>query len=387
MSIKCDVLVVGAGIAGSTCAAVLNNLGINDVIIVERSEELGLSHSQKIDFAENKGLKKLLVKYDLPILKETNTSRWFAPNNEMFEFKSRINDIWFKRGDKNSYENIALKNLEVNVNTDVIKIENGFVTTVNKKSNKKLVYEPKTIVIATGNSLPYFNKDKKELLIQPLYAHGFVLDHIDIDPDIPHIFFDNNISTGSYLFMVQDSTEKIGYIAYGSSLGQPLTLQDFKKNELVKKAIAKSNILKNIEGAIYAGKQCSLSYDNMLFVGDAANLMDPFLSYGVTNSVKSGVFAAEAILDNMNIVEQYQSAVNNDISKELKKQFKMREFFNKLDNEDLNSIIVLLNKLNKNGDIEKIFDNTLKLTVKLTPCVVKELRLMKILFKGLRCML
>ena len=60
MSIKCDALVIGAGIAGSTCAAVLDKLGIEDVYVIERSKGIGLSHSQKIDFAEDKGFKKFL---------------------------------------------------------------------------------------------------------------------------------------------------------------------------------------------------------------------------------------------------------------------------------------------------------------------------------------
>ena len=387
MSIKCDVLIVGAGIAGSTCASVLNKLGINDFILLERSKEIGLSHSQKIDFAEDKGLKKLLNKYNLPVLKETNVSRWFAPNYEMFEFKSKINDIWFKRGDKNSYENIVLKNLDVMTNTDVVNIEKGIVTAVNKTKNKKSTYEPKSIIIASGNSLPYFNKDKKNMIIQPLYANGFVFDYLNIDPDIPHIFFDNNVSNGSYLFMVQDSTEKFGYLAYAGTYNKLVSIKDLEKNKIIKNAISKANIIKPIHGTVYAGKQCSLTYDNMLFVGDAANLMDPFLSYGITNSIKSGIFAAEAIANNDNMIKQYQSAINMDISNELKKQLKMRNFFNKLDNEDMNSIIKLLNTLNKDGDIEKLLDNPLKLIIRLTPYIIKQIRILETLFKGLRCMI
>lgn len=389
MSIKCDVLIVGAGIAGSTCAVVLGKLGIDDVHVIERSKGIGLSHSQKIDFAEDKGLKKSLKKYNLPIIKETNVSRWFAPNQDMFELKSKINDIWFKRGDESSYENTVLKKSSANVivNTDVVNISNGNVTAVDQRTREKIKYRPKMIVIATGNHLPYFNRDKEDKIIQNIYAKGFVFDSLDIGPDIPHIFFDNDFSQGSYLFMVQDSEESVGYLTYGSTINTSIKVENLKRNRVIEKAISKSKIKKQICGTLYIGKQCSLAYGNMLFIGDAANLMDPFLSYGVTNSVKSGIFAAEAIANGKSAKNQYKMLVNKEIFPELKKQFKMRKFFNKLENEDINCIIGLLNDLNAEGDIEELFDNTVKLTIKLTPRLIKELKLLKIFFKGIECII
>ena len=101
MSIKCDVLVIGAGIAGATCSHILDSLGCN-VTLIEQKDKLSYSHSQKIDFAEDKNLSTYITKYNLPLTKKTNVSRWYSPDNELFEFKSSINDIWCKRGDINS---------------------------------------------------------------------------------------------------------------------------------------------------------------------------------------------------------------------------------------------------------------------------------------------
>ena len=93
-----DVLVLGGGISGSVCAYVLEKFGVEDIHLIERSKKIGEAHSPKIDFAEDKGLKELMEKYDLPIFNETNTSRWYSPSGEMFELKSKMSDIWFKRG-------------------------------------------------------------------------------------------------------------------------------------------------------------------------------------------------------------------------------------------------------------------------------------------------
>ncbi|MEM4258612.1 MAG: NAD(P)/FAD-dependent oxidoreductase [Candidatus Thermoplasmatota archaeon] len=388
-TIQCDVLVVGGGIAGSTCATVLDKLGVHDVHLIEKSKKIGQSHSQKIDFAEDKGLKKLLTKYNLPILKETNISRWFSPNQNMFELRSNIHDIWFKRGDSNSYENSVLKKSNVNIviDTKVISINNNCVTVVNQSTQEKMTYEPRTIVIATGSHPPFFSNDKKENIIQTMHTKGFIFDKIDIDPDVPHIFFDNTLFPGSYLYMVQHSEENTGYFAYGTTAENNFGLEDFKKKNVIGKAISKSKIKKHIHGDLYVAKPCSLSQDNMLFIGDAANLMDPFLSYGVTNAIKSGVFAAEAIASGKDIHEEYKLSVNQEIVTEFKRQFKMRQFLNKLENEDIDCIVKLFNNLNEEGNIEKLFDNLPKLTSRVTPLLLKDLRLIKILFKGIGCVI
>jgi flavin-dependent dehydrogenase len=386
MSIKCDVLVVGAGVAGSTCTAILDKLGIENIYLIERSEEIGLSHSQKIDFAEDKGLKKILEKYNLPILKETNISRWFAPNQELFELKSKINDIWFKRGDKNSFETNILKKTEANIfcNTKVISISNGKITAIDQKNKKKIYFEPNFTVVATGNFHPYLNKNKKERILQNYYAKGYVLDDIDIDPDIPHIFFDKKSFQGSYLFMVQDSKEDIGYLAYASTSKTQLELDKIKKHKIIGKKISSSKITNQITGTIYFGKPCSLGHNNTLFVGDAANLMDPFLSYGVANSVKSGAFAAEAISNKKDVIEQYKRAITSKLFPEIKKQYKMRRFFEKLSNDDINCMIELLNYMNRNQDIEELFDNLGKLAIKITPFLLRNTKTLKLFLKGFR---
>lgn len=386
---KCEVLIIGGGIAGSTCATVLDKSGIDNIYVIERAKNIGLSHSKKIDFAEDKGLKKLLNKYNLPIFKETNISRWFAPNQEMFEFKSKINDIWFKRGDKNSFETTVLKTTNVNTitNTEVAQITNGIVKTVNQKTKEKVSYKPRHIVIATGNSPPYFNRDKQESIIQMFTTRGFVVDQIDIEPDIPYVFFDKSYFESSYMYMVQHSEEDVGYIAYGALKDTDLVFDDLKQNKQFGAVISRSTAIDQIHGTIYVGKPCSLTYDNLLFVGDAANLIDPLFSYGIANAVKSGIFAAEAIVNEKNIAENYMMTVKNEIFRELHQHLKLRKLLNSLNNKDINYLIKLLNDIDENEDINELFDNMGKLSIKLVPRLVKDFRLLSIIFKGVRCLI
>jgi len=272
-----------------------------------QKEKLSLSHSQKIDFAEDKNLSNYITKYKLPLTKLTNISRWYSPNNELFELKSSISDVWCKRGDIDSYECKILKssNVSLFLNTKLNKIHKGNITTV-KSSNRKIEYKAKYIIISTGNFSPYFSPDKQQKMKKSYFGHGFVIDKLNIEKDIPHIVFDKTIFDNSYLFMVNNSDENISYLAYGSLSNKPLDIKKLKTNSVIKQALNKSKIIKPILGSIYFAEPSTLGYDNILFVGDAANLMDPLFSYGVTNAIKSGIFAAEAIINGENICDYYK---------------------------------------------------------------------------------
>jgi len=389
MVTKCNVLILGGGIAGSTCAAVLDQMGVKDVFLVEKSKRIGFSHSQKVDFAEDKGLKKLLKKYSLPVGRETNVSRWYAPNYEMFELKSKINDIWFKRGNDDSYETRVLKKSNVNIftNTEALGVNKNRVVCVNRDEKKKIFFKPRFVVNATGNFSPFLNEDKKRNILKMIYAKGLVFDKLNLDPGVPHVLFDDQISNGSYLFMVQSIDENTGYLAYGSVRDAPLVLETLKKNKIVKSAVSNSKTLRKIEGSVYVGKPCSLVSNNVLSVGDAANLMDPFLNYGVTNAVKSGVFAAVCIAERGNVFDHYKKLISTELLPELKKQLKMRRLFDQLNQEELNFLIELFKDLNENENIEELFSRPSRLITKLIPYFVTRYEFIKILFKGMRCLI
>ena len=387
MSIKCDILVIGAGIAGSTCSYILDSLGYN-VILIEQQEKLSLSHSQKIDFAEDKNLSKYITKYKLPLTKQSNISRWYSPNNELFELKSSINDVWCKRGDIDSYESTLLKssNVSLYLNTKLKKIHNENITTVHS-SKGKIEYKAKYIIISTGNFPPYFSPDKQQKMKKSYFGHGFVIDELNIEKDIPHIVFDKNMFDNSYLFMVNNSDENISYLAYGSFSHKPLTINKIKTNTIINQALNKSKIIKPIIGSIYLAEPSTLCYDNILFVGDAANLMDPLFSYGVTNAIKSGIFAAEAIIKGENICYHYKKEIKEEILTELYRKNNLRMLFDTLSNKEIDVIIKLLNSLSKKYDLDKLFDNNLKLGFVLMPYLLSNQTLQKLFIRSIRCKL
>jgi len=381
------VLIIGGGIAGSVCARALEKLGIEDIHLIERAKDIGAGHSSKIDFAEDKGLKELMEKYDLPILNETNTSRWYSPSGEMFELKSKISDIWFKRGVEKGgtgpFEREVLDktDVEVNTRTRAVKIRKGSVLAVDEESDEEVKYSPDIVVDATGNFSPYLNEDKKRNMVRRIPAGGFILDEIDIEPDIPHVFFDKKMFGDSYLLIFEGSANQISCMAYG--IGEKGYLDfDELKNELPTDAISDSSVKGEISGSLYVSQRCSLARENVLFVGDAANLMDPLLSYGVENAVKSGIFAAEAIAEGDRvdkIKRRYEYSVKKELYPELRRKLKLRNVFNDLDNNDVNCLIRTLKELNKEDDIEELLERWDKMAMRGFPQILKRPRLLKMI--------
>ena len=54
-------------------------------------------------------------------------------------------------------------------------------------------------------------------------------------------------------------------------------------------------------------------------------------------------------------------------------------------NKDLNFLIHLFKDINDNGNANDVFDNMGKLSLKLASYIIRDRRLLSILFKGLRC--
>ena len=92
MSIKCDVLVVGAGASGSIAALSLAKKGF-DVVIAEKCSKVGLHTKDKIDITEETGLKEISKELKLPVKERTNKTKWFSLNHS-FLLESKIYDLY-----------------------------------------------------------------------------------------------------------------------------------------------------------------------------------------------------------------------------------------------------------------------------------------------------
>ena len=114
MVIECDVLVVGAGPAGSVAALYSSKQGLK-TFLVERNHKIGAHINTRIDSSLDFGLTKIIKELNLKTENLVYKSTWHSPSGASFTLHSTIGEYYFKRGpDSESFEsstvNSAIKN-------------------------------------------------------------------------------------------------------------------------------------------------------------------------------------------------------------------------------------------------------------------------------------
>ena len=129
---------------------------------------------------------------------------------------------------------------------------------------------------------------------------------------------------------------------------QKFTQQNNKLGEI----LDGSKIINKFQGMSKAGIMQRRVRGNVLLAGDAARTLDPLLGYGMKNAIKSGYAAAETAITYLNKEVNTLSIYEKKIEKtttQTKKDTNLRKIFNKLNNQDLNTIVKILADLQKDG--------------------------------------
>ena len=168
MSIKCDVLVIGAGPAGLSAALLLSNKEFS-TIVLEKNENGGPNFTE-YDITEGTRVHKILNELDVKPDKISSTSEWISQNHS-YILSSKIEDYYFKRGpEEDSLENVLLEKLNENYasvyfksKVDSIKLKEKEVVEVEVDTNiKKIKIKPKCVVVADGTDSDFRRKLKVE---------------------------------------------------------------------------------------------------------------------------------------------------------------------------------------------------------------------------------
>jgi len=136
-----------------------------------------------------------------------------------------------------------------------------------------------------------------------------------------------------------------------------------ENNESIKKRFRNSKQLGGIEAAqlpYYSGRK-SISGDNFIIMGDAAELIDPFTGEGIGNALGSGIFAAEQAIScfqNKNFsaasLSTYDDRVYHKLGRELELGFKLHKRAN-----STYLLNLIINKAEKNPEFQKFVSNVI----------------------------
>jgi len=392
---KCDVLVAGAGLSGSTASLILSKKGYK-VYTIDKTEKIGGFTNNKIDITESElpdgsKLGDILKEINAKPLKEFNKSKWHS-RNEDFILEPDVYDYYFKRGPSKDSIDYQIMNQAINAgcifenNTvvDKFNIKNDQIyEVIIKKGNKKISINPKIIIGADGS---YSNcrklggiTEKKSGVLEGI---GMVIKNEE--NQYTKVFFDTEYAPGGYIYF--GAEKKDCFVAMmidrkktNFSLKQLLEYNK-KKNKFFK-YIEDNEIKNTFTGSEKYGILEGIRKNNLLLVGGAGLLINPFMGYGVNYAIVSGYKAAKIIDDNLtnNVdLENYNNYYYENFLPYFKNAIKARLIFNKLTNKDLDFIIRSFNYITKeNAEGLKVLIQIFKAK----PTSIKALRILNVFSK------
>ena len=376
MVIECDVLVVGAGPAGSVAALYSSKQGLNTVLI-ERDNKIGAHTNTRIDSSPDFELTEIIKEIGLKTENLVYKSKWHSPSGHSFTLHSKTGEYYFKRGcDPDSFEcstaynsmkygcelilDAKLKSVSINKN-DRSKMHINEVI-VSQGSNEIMI-KPEIIIDATGVNSPFHSflriptRDYKKGVVFGVTGKDFV------SPDAPEIYFDAELVKGGYFYMV---TAKNGISSAAVVLDSAKMRKTAEKYfyEYLRRNTEVAEKIKSVDNSFYGEANLfrlpQHVYQNVLFAGDAAGLVDLPMGYGMMPAIISGYYAgkhsAEALgKGDYEALKRYEKRVRKRFNKRMSYAF--CRIFESLDNKDFDMLIKMANELESRTDVDDLMNH------------------------------
>jgi flavin-dependent dehydrogenase len=356
---KCDVLIVGAGIAGSVAALKALKHGLN-IVLIEKEKSIAGTIDTKLDLTEQIGIEHIIKELDLPIHDTSNKSKWFSPN-QVFNFESQVYDLYVKRGrDDDSFEKQTISRIQdmggtLLLDTTIKKFEsskNNIMDRVLVKNKYNTVeIEPSFIIGADGvgsTVLELSGLKKYETILGEFHGCGVFGADFNLPVGVTHVFFDRTIAPGGYIFATRSKQNQcILGVGIDPSITNITPRQHYEKaiaNNRISSIIKNAKIFNQLQGYGRYGLLKHHAIGNIMMVGDAGRFPDPLFCYGVRQAILSGYGAANTCkLSLESSLDCEPSIAFESTMKGLQNQIKQglffRKVFRRIDNNDLDAIV------------------------------------------------
>lgn len=355
MKDRYDVIVVGAGPAGSIAAKTIATHGF-DVLMIEKRQEIG----DPVRCAEGVGkpqIKKHIKPDERWIAAEVRGSRIFAPDGTMVELSEDLSgaEVGYvlerKVFDRALADEAALAGAEISVKTratDLI-IKDGFVkgiTALHIGGEQKIHAD---IVIGADGVESKIGRWAG--INTTLPASGietcaqFLVADIDIDQDRCEFYLGSTIAPAGYAWVFPKG-ERCANIGLGISgdvhAARPV---DLLKN-FVRTRYNDGKIIEFVVGGVpTSGPLEQTVASGLMLAGDAARQSDPLTGGGIINAMDAGKIAgdvaAHAIEEgdvSRERLQEYEAGWRDAFGKKMNRSLAVKNRFVTLSDDDLNKL-------------------------------------------------
>lgn len=306
-----DVVVVGAGPAGSTAAMYAARNGAS-VLLLDKKKEIG-NPIQCAGFVPDASeIEALLPDAELPdslkfypdscILRRIKTQRIFPPNCSVKEFTVKGTVLDRRRYDQFLAEQAAKMGAELFIKTRVTKVEGKNVETSGIFGKQKI--KAKVIIGADGpNSLVakskglVFKPGEKEMSL----ALEYQVRNVDIDPDALEMYFGNTFMPGGYAWIFPEGEDRanVGVGIPRGMAGRGTSVKEYLNRFIQNHPVASRKLENKVVMSVIAGilpvngAPERTATENSLVVGDAAGHIIATNGGGVPPAMIAGKVAGE----------------------------------------------------------------------------------------------
>lgn len=397
MKDRYDVIVVGAGPAGSIAATTAARKGLS-VLLVEKRQEIGAP----VRCAE--GVSKIRLQHHIEpdekwICSEVKGAHILAPNGTTITMSeenagSEVGYVLDRKiFDRALAEQSAEAGAEVLVKARVtgLIIEDDIVCGVYLMYHGEMHTIHSSIVIgADGVESKVGRWAGIDTCLKPSHIETcaqFLVSGAGIDQNFCYFYIGNEVAPAGYIWLFPKGGElaNVGIGILGNRSGSRRSIDLL--TDFMEKNVPEGRIIERVAGAVPASGPIEKTIANgLMLAGDAARQSDPFTGGGISNAMDAGMMAAEVAAKAISagdvsekMLQEYESVWRSCIGKDIRNSLIVKDTFFNLSDEDLNCLAesvrdVDFDKMDFIVLVSALFKSNRKLLWNLRPLFAQKLK-------------
>ena len=354
-----DVLVIGAGPAGSIAAKIAAEKGLT-VLLIEKRQEIG----DPVRCAE--GVSKEYLKKHVEIDKkwicaDLKGARIYAPDGTKIEMAEEIagGEVGYvlerKIFDRALAEKASKAGAEVWVKTRAIGliIEEDFVKGARlMQLGKEYDVHARIVIGADGIESKVGRWAGIDTSLKPIDIETcvqYLVAGVDINQEYCEFYIGNDIAPGGYIWIFPKGEGKanVGIGILGSKMGKFKPKPVDYLNSFLEKKFPHAKVVEMVFGGVpVSGSIEKTSTNGLILIGDAARQSDPITGGGILNAMDVGKIAGEAAfaaisagdVSNEELEEVYEKRWRSTTGHAIDLSLIVKNCFINLNDADLNSL-------------------------------------------------
>lgn len=354
--LKYDLVVVGGGPAGGTCAYFAAKLGIKTCLI-ERRKWCGIPVCCAEGISKT-GLESILKPKQNWISSLVSGAHLFSPSGKKITIHHPDAGYILERRimERDLLSLAASYGAEIFTQTTAYKItkkDGKFVGIEAVCDKQSFQIEAQFIALACGVDTSILSTAGINPYVKPsdlITSAQYLIAGAEIEKGYPSFYLGNEIAPGGYawIFPKNDNLANVGVgVAVNRLNGKKAV--DYLNRFLQEKIKGRFTILEKTGGIVpVAGPLKRLVYDNIVLIGDAGQLTDPFSGGGIANALLSGMLAAYGIYDAINDkakLSSYEQKFFALKGRELETHLLARKILISLSDKELNELGNIVDEL------------------------------------------